>query len=187
MSRRIVILTGVSASWKTTLQNELLNRWWVRPINFSTRRTRTNNAYSIDEDWDYNSDELSEYVFIDKNTFSKKLMNWDFIESTQYWWNFYWVNKHSFLEWDRNLVVILDPAWRAQVMEVLTRLWIEYETYYIFIDLETQVERLRRRWDSSEEISKRKRDFDWFYPTNKCIRINGKLDANVLADIIEKA
>ena len=187
MSKRIVIITWVSASWKTTLQNELLNRWWARPINFSTRNARTNNAYSIDEDWDYNSDELSEYVFLDKKTFAKKLINWDFIESTQYWGNLYWVSGHSFLEWYGNLCVILDPVWRAQVMEALNRIWIEYETYYIYIDEETQIERLRKRWDSSEEISKRKRDFNWFHPTNKCVRLNGKLDAKTLADIIEKA
>lgn len=185
MSRRIVILTWVSASWKTTLQNELLNRWWVRPINFSTRKARTEDAYEIDEDWDYYSDELLEYVFLDKKTFARKLINGDFIESTQYWWNLYWVSKHSFLEWDKDLIVILDPVWRAQVMEALTRMWVPFETYFIHIDENTQLDRLSNRWDAEEEIIKRKRDFDWFHLTNKCVRLNGKLDAKTLADIIE--
>ena len=187
MSRRIVILTWVSWSWKTSVQEELLKRWWVRPINFSTRRARSSNPYKVDNEWDYSSEELWEYVFLNRTTFAKKLINWDFIESTQYWWNLYWVSKHSFLEHsNNNLVVILDPVWRAQVMEVLTRLWIEYETYYFNINEETQVNRFRNRWDSSEEISKRKKDFNWFHPTNKCKVLNWNLSIETLANIIER-
>ena len=136
MSRRIIILTWVSASWKTSIQNELLNRWWKRPINFSTRKPRSDNAYDVDWDLDFNSDELNEYVFIDRNTFSIKMINWDFVEITQYWGNFYGVSE-TFLQdgsplKKENICIILDPIGRSQLMERLIREGVPFETYYIY-------------------------------------------------------
>lgn len=188
MSRRIIILTWVSASWKTSIQNELLNRWWKRPINFSTRKPRSDNAYDVDWDLDFNSDELNEYVFIDRNTFSIKMINWDFVEITQYWGNFYGVSE-TFLQDEsplkkENICIILDPIGRSQLMERLTRECVPFETYYIYISQELQEDRLSKRWDKQEEIIKRRKDFNWFHPTNNCVRINGDLPINEIADFI---
>lgn len=188
MSRRIIILTWVSASWKTSIQNELMNRWWKRPINFSTRKPRSDNAYAVDWDLDFNSDELNEYVFIDRNTFSIKMINWDFVEITQYWGNFYGVSE-TFLQdgsplKKENICIILDPIGRSQLMERLTREGVPFETYYIYITQELQEDRLTKRWDKQEEIIKRRKDFNWFHPTNNCVRINGDLPINEIADFI---
>ena len=64
--RRIVIITWVSCSGKTTLQNELLARWWNRPINFTTRKPRTEEAnielWPLFEWDDFTASEFDEYI-----------------------------------------------------------------------------------------------------------------------------
>jgi guanylate kinase len=167
MNRRIIILTWVSWSGKTTIQNELLKLGWGRPLNFTTRKPRSVEALkNLDEDWDFTHSELSEYIFVDRKTFLNKYWNWDFIEQTNYWGNFYWVSK--FLPEDKNVVIVLDPVWRNVVLEYFARRGIEIETYYIRISPELQDSRLFERGDDEEEVLKRKIDFKWFFPTNKC-------------------
>jgi guanylate kinase len=61
----------VSASGKTTLQEELLKRDWNRPYNFTTRKPRS-------------EEELDEYVFITKEQFFEKMEKGDFLENTNY-------------------------------------------------------------------------------------------------------
>lgn len=161
----IVIITGVSASWKTSLQKELENEWFKTPINFSTRESR----------WDY---ELDNYVFLSKEQFFIKLNNWDFIEHTNYWWSWYWISK-ILPEW--NVVIVVDPIWRIQLIEYLNRVWIKYRTYFLEISKQTQRERLLNRWDSIEEINKRENDFKWFSPTNNCNILDWELDTKVLS------
>ena len=170
MNRRIILLTWVSASWKTTLQERLIKNWWNKPINFTTRKPRDENAIlSVDSDWDFTSKELNEYVFLNNKTFIDKYKNWDFLEITCYLWNRYWVSRHL-PEW--NICIILDPIWRSQALEYFTRVWIDVETYYLEISKDEQEKRLLNRWDTEKQILMRKRDFNWFSPTNKCSRLN---------------
>jgi len=181
--RRIIIITWVSCSWKTTLQNELLSRWWERPFNYTTRKPRDGEAFlNTDEEGDFTSNELDEYIFLKEELFYKKLRNGDFLESTNYLWNHYWVSS-SLPKW--NVCIVLDPVGRSQVLEHFVRRWIEVETYYVEINKDLQKERLVNRWDDEKQIISRKRDFKWFSPTNKCIRLNGAKDADLLADLIE--
>jgi len=185
---RIILLTGVSTSWKTTLQNELLNRGWSRPLNYTTRKPRDENALTfVDEDWDFTSSELDEYIFISEKNFFKKLRNGDFLESTNYMGNRYWViggGRTKLPEWD--VCIILDPIWRSQVLEYFIRMWVEVETYYLEISQDTQLKRLADRGDTEKQVLRRKRDFKWFSPTNKCMRLNWEWSVEKLADIIEK-
>ena len=121
-------------------------------------------------------------IFLTTEQFYTKHKNWDLLESTNYWGNNYGVSKYL-PTWD--VCIVLDPIGRSQVLEYFTRRWIEVETYYLEITNELQEERLENRWDNEKQILSRKRDFKWFSPTNKCKRLNGKEDPDVLADIIE--
>ena len=188
MRNRIILLTWVSASGKTTLQDELLNRGWSRPINYTTRKPRDENALSsVDEDWDFTSKELEEYIFISEKNFFKKLRNGDFLESTNYMGEHYWViggGRTKLPEWD--VCIILDPVGRSQVLEYFTNLWIEgVETYYLEINQEEQLKRLAERGDTEKAILRRKRDFKWFSPTNKCTRLNWTKSTEELVSFIE--
>jgi guanylate kinase len=61
-----------------------MKRGYKRPPNFTTRKPRTEEAYEIDEEGDYSSNELNEYVFINKEAFLKKIGNDDFLETVNY-------------------------------------------------------------------------------------------------------
>jgi guanylate kinase len=158
VKRRIVILTGVSASWKSSVQEEILdNPNWVKPINFTTRKPRS----------DY---ELNEYVFLSKKQFEIKKNNWDFLETTDYWGNNYWITKY--LPEDKNIILVLDPIGRTQVIRDFIYSWVKYESIYLQIDKKTQKERLLNRGDSVYEIEKREKDFLWFWPTESDLIID---------------
>jgi len=184
MSRRIIILTWVSCSWKTTLQTKLFENGWKKPLNFTTRKPRDEEALSaVDNDWDYVSKELDEYIFTSNNNFLKKYKNWDFLEMTNYLWNRYWVSR-VLPDW--NVCIVLDPVWRSQALEFFTRIWISVDTYYLEISKEEQLKRLTKRGDSEKQIIGRKRDFNWFSPTNKCVRLNWTKSVEELIQIIQK-
>jgi guanylate kinase len=151
---RVILLTWVSWSWKTTIQERLLWEWFIRPINFSTREPRSDN-------------ELDEYVFITREQFLFKLNKWDFVEYTQYNWNFYWISKNWF-NGDSPIIAIVDPLGREAIKEYLSRNGIIPECYFISIDKDTQKERLTLRWDSKDDISRREKDFNWFSPSVNC-------------------
>lgn len=166
--RRIVILTWVSGSWKTSLQEELILRGWSTPINFTTRKPRNNK-------------ELDYYVFLTEKQFQIKKKHWDFLETTNYNWNNYWISKFI---WDWNIVLILDVNWREEVINKFRDNNIKFKSYYINLTPELQKERLLKRWDNKEQIKKRSNDFDLFYPTDNCEILDWSLDTKILADYI---
>jgi hypothetical protein len=54
----------------------LIERGWSKPINYTTRKPRDINAFNkIDEDGDFNSPELNEYVFLSEKNFFTKFKN----------------------------------------------------------------------------------------------------------------
>jgi len=169
--RRIVILTGVSGSWKTTLQEELLKTGkWERPLNCTTRESR----------WDY---ELDEYLFLTKEQFFFKLEKWDFLEHTNYWWNWYWVCAS--LRVNTNIIIILDPIGREMASEFFIRNGIKFETYFLQINPDEQENRLIKRGDSKVEIVKRRNDFKWFSPTPQCKILSGNNTTECLLRLID--
>jgi guanylate kinase len=163
---KVVIITWVSGSWKSTLQQELLDRWFKRPNNFTTREIR----------WDY---ELDEYVFINEERYMFLLKEWAFLEHTNYNGNWYWVSS-TLPDW--NIAIVLDPVGRAQVQEKLARAWIECVTVFLDITPELQDERLSKRWDTEEDRKRRTNDFLWMLPTTKCRVYDWNLPANEIAD-----
>ena len=167
---KLLIITWISGSWKTTLQDELLSRWWVRPINFTTRKPRSD-------------EELDEYVFLNTEQYFSKMKNWDFLESTNYNGNWYWVSSHL-QEWD--VCIVLDPIGREQALEKMTRLLPNLKPVCIYLDLSSdkQIDRLRKRWDSDEQIKARQRDFKWFSPSKSSHCLDANLETKKLADDI---
>lgn len=166
--RRIIILTWVSGSGKTTIQEELLKLWWNRPINCTTRQPRG----------DY---ELDEYLFLDKDQYFAKLRNGDFLEHTNYGGNRYAVCNSLP---DGNVAIILDPVGRAMAMSYFSRKWIPYETYYLEISKEEQKRRLKERGDTADAIKEREKDFNWFHPTSNCFILSGNKQTELLVKLI---
>lgn len=169
MDNNIVLLTGDSASWKTTLLEVLYERGWKRVINFTTRKPRSD-------------EELDDYVFITKDQFETKLKNGDFLENVEYNWNYYAISKFI-PEWD--IAIIVEPNWRKQIMEAHKEWKLAWKltTYFLSVDKELQRERLTRRWDDPVDIEKRMKDN--FKPTETCIILNWAEDTKLLATLIE--
>jgi len=169
METKLLLITWVSASGKTTLQNELLERGWKRPINFTTRKPRSER-------------EKDEYVFIDVKTFMKKFANGDFLEHTCFDGNYYWVSRYLP---QGNVCIVLDPIGRAQVMEKMARAWLEVTTLYINIPTEVQRQRLEERGCSVNELRARQKDYAWFDKTKFCMDADWEEDVQLAADKIE--
>lgn len=170
----IILITGISASWKSTLQKALLEKWYKRPINFTTRQPR-------------NDAEYDEYVFINKETFFKKLSNWDFFEHTVYGWNFYGVSQLTEEQIANNdYAVVVDWIWRAQIEQKLAKMWIKPLLVFLEIDRETQLSRLEERRLSVKEIRDRVLDMEWFYPTPNSLILSWTRDINTLVNLINE-
>lgn len=166
---RLLIITWVSASGKTTLKDELVDRWWKSALNFTTRQPRMDK-------------ELDDYVFIDKETFFWKLEQWHFIEHTEFNWEHYAVS--AFLP-KGNVVTVLDPVGRNQIMEKFSRDWEEVNTVYIDIPPIVQKDRLEERRVSNLELRQRQADYNWFDRTKFCLELDGTLEVDKLADYVE--
>lgn len=182
--KNVAILVWVSCSWKSSLQEILINeKGYVRPLNFTSRKPRTEDAYEVDEDWDFSWKERDEYIFCSKKQLLQKYSNWDLLEIVNYWGNLYGIS--NLLDESKNNVIVVDPSGRAQALSYLIKRGWNVKTYYLEITKELQEERLRNRWDSEEEIYKRKSDYDWFSPTPKCVRLNWAKPTQELVTIIE--
>lgn len=134
---------------------------------------------------DFEADEFEEYVFINPKNFLRKLRKWDFLETSSWYWDFYWVSKYL-PEWD--ICVILDPIWRDQVLAKYARWelnWYEIRTIFININKITQKNRLKSRWDGKDQVRKRWKDFDWVFPTPECKVIDWTANIEELIKIIE--
>jgi len=168
---KLLILTWVSASGKTKAKEELVERWWKSAINFTTRKPRSDK-------------EKDDYVFVDRKTFFKKLANGDFIEHTQFNWEEYAVSRCLPLG---NVVTILDPVGRNQIMEKYTRAWIKVHTIYLNVNQEEQLRRLNDRNLSVTEIKERQLDYHWFDRTKFCLEIDNNWDEPIeeIVDYIE--
>lgn len=88
---------------------------------------------------------------------------------------------------DENMCVVLDPIWRATVLEWINRNDVNWDVKTVYIDCseELQEERLEKRWDVIWEIKKRKKDLKWFHPTPNCLIISANTSTSTFADIIE--
>lgn len=167
-----LMLTWVSGSWKTSIQIELLEKYWYTMLyNYTTREKRSDS-------------ELDNYIFITEEQFFKKLKNGDFAEFTQYNGNFYAMSKYSMKS--APICVILEPVGREMMEKLWKEEWREYITIFLDITPEEQESRLEWRWDSVKEIEKRKKDFEYFKSRNhdSVINVDWKSKQEVLDEVL---
>ena len=165
----LLIITSPSWGGKTTLQNALIEKWWSTTINFTTREPRSEK-------------EKDSYVFLTKEAFMKKVINGDFLENTEFNWEYYWVSKYL-PKW--NVVTVLDPVGRNKVMEKYAREGKKVVTVYLNISEEEQYRRLENRGWKINEIRERQKDFHWMSPTKFCYLINWEMSTEDIVGDIE--
>jgi len=148
--KRVIILSWVSGSGKTTMANMLKERWFVQPIQFTTRTPRGDK-------------ELDEYVFLTKPQFFQKLCNWDFSEYVKYGKDFYGITKY--FDKENDSVVITDNVGKSAVEKFCRLEWIPVVSVYFEITEEVMEMRLGDfRRESVAVIEERKKDFRFFSP-----------------------
>lgn len=168
--KRVVVLTGASASWKTSLQKELMKRGWATPINYTTRTPRSD-------------DEKDDYVFLTEKQFLFKLNKGDFLEWTYSYWQYYGIS--SILKGDR-IVLVLDPAGREQVRKALAyEENYKLDTYFLNISKKLAVERMEKRGDEDGKIASRALDWKIYVPAKGDVILDWKDDTDLLANVIE--
>ncbi len=157
---KVVLITWVSGSWKTTLVEQLRKElWWEKPINFTTRSPR-------------NDDELDDYVFLTKAQFATKLENGDFAEFTNYNGNNYWIS--SCLSKEKNYLIILEPIGRTMMEKWLKEHEFNYIKLYIDVTEENIIKRLSGGREEEEDfIKERLKDFSFFSPDDGSIVVDG--------------
>lgn len=183
----IITLTWVSGSWKTTLQNALIEKHWFKKfINWTTRNPRDKKVYETNANWDFTSDELQEYVFITKKQFEQKIRNWDFIEFTNSYWNYYWMTKpKEDIDFNDNYCLILDPTWLSQFIRYFKLHWIPFTTLFLDISEDLQEERLWfQRRESIKVIEERKKDFLYFKDFKYDVILDGSKPIQDNVDIV---
>lgn len=159
INKKVLILSWVSASWKSSIAEVLKKEYgFSQPIQFTTRKARTDT-------------ELDEYVFLNKPTYFTKLNNGDFANFQLYNNEFYAISKY-FPE--GNSVIIVDTIGKLQLEKFLKESGIETKSIYVEIDKPTMVERLTTlRRSTVEEIRRREKDFLYFNSTGYDYVVDG--------------
>lgn len=147
-----IILTWISGSWKTTLMKGLLEKFpslFTKPTQYTTRPIRFEN-------------EVDDYVFLSHSQFTRKLVNWDFIEFTEY-------NKELYAIWryfdeTKSNIFIAEPVGREALQRHFKLNGIPFKTFYMKIPKEEMQLRLESRRSSIMSIKERMEDLKYFYP-----------------------
>lgn len=147
----VALITGPSASGKSTLQESLISLGWTKPVNFTTRKPR-------------NDKELDEYIFIDRWIFAEKAQRGHFAEWTQYNKQLYAMTKY--LDYSRDNAIIVDPIGKGAFEAFLIknnrkffRIWIECPDFI-------REARLSQRRANVLETNERLKDSEWFKLVN---------------------
>jgi len=175
------IITGVSWSWKTTVQLELIEKYgYTMLYNFSTREVRGEDG--LDWEWDFTNSERNNYIFISPENLLKKYKNGDCSNITLYNGNLYAMSRVPVKE-NAPICVILEPNGRKQVEELWKKEWREHVTLFLNISPQEQEKRMRGRGESEEVIEKRKRDYEYFSPTNSDVVI--ECDGRTVEEVVQ--
>lgn len=181
-----IILSGLSASGKTTVANFLQNKpisfdidndskerlnqigVFVKMITCTTRKPRVGEKDKID------------YYFLSKNNFEEKVKNNDFIEHSIVFGNLYGLTKEELNKFSNyNRILVLDP----QGIEKIKKIKKDIIVIYFDIPIKTSLQRMKSvRKDDQFEIEKRMKEHDYFLQIkDKCdFIINGNEDINIV-------
>ena len=165
----------MSGSWKTTLQNYMLSKWYVTLYNFVTRQPR-------------NDKELDEYIFLTTKQVREKKARGDFVEEISYQGRFYGMSEYTtegelLKNSSKDVVAIVTPEWRRQFIDYCVVNDVPFRTIFLDIDQEKQKERLNIRGEKENRTN----DFQIIKPTMFCEIVNGDLTTEQIYLLITNA
>lgn len=169
-----LLITGPSASGKTTLQSELIENYgWVKPTNFTTRKKRAER-------------ELDEYVFLTEEQFAKKARNGHFAEFMEYGNNLYGMTRY--MDLDKNNAIIVDPVGKAAMEKFFRLNHVRYLTAFVSVPVEIMKRRLADRRLNVTDERNRMDDLLWFHDVNfkYDMTIDGTLPVEETAQLVDQ-
>ncbi len=178
MGNKVIVLSGITASGKTTVGGALEKLGYCRIITYTTRKPREDEVQDVS------------YHFISEEDFMKKKEQGFFAEWRSYdsasGKVFYGSAKEDYKK--DHIFVILDPEGAKTVKELFGK-----EAVIVYINTHYRIvqERLKKRGDSKEEIEKRLdsdlRLFDYFgYVSDIVLEIRRDVPPERLAKIIDE-
>jgi len=147
------IFVWKSGSWKSAIVDELNKIFKTeKPINYTTRDMRK---------WEENG---SDYNFVSEETFISSLKDWKLLEFVcdTHSWNFYWIPKPN----KNNKFIILEPLGTCQAKKFCFDNNIKCNIFYIEVEEDKRIERMKKDWADSKRLSRNELRFDefkWIY------------------------
>ena len=164
----MIILTGRSASGKTTIARELIERYGFK--KFVTHTTRLPRVGEVNH---------RDYHFVSKDEFNKKKLNGDFIETMEYNDNFYGSAKAD-IGSDKVLIVDIKGANHFSK-------YVGSDSVFFFITCSDSIleKRMIDRGDSKENIAKRLKSDKIIFDKSLMNRIDYEIDtSDVSIDLV---
>lgn len=168
----VALITGPSASGKSTLQETLISSFgWTKPVNFTTRKPRKDS-------------ELDEYVFIDRWQFADKAQRGHFAEWTNYNRQLYAMTKY--LDWGKDNAIVVDPIGKGAFEAFLLRQGRKFFRVWVECPEAIRLARLAERRASVAETQEREKDATWFklVSPNYDLTVDGTASANDMATAV---
>lgn len=165
----MIILIGPSASGKTEVAKELMNKYhYKKVITYTTRLPRENETNDVD------------YHFISLDDFVKKISQDFFFETVNYNGNFYGTARADLND---NSVVVLEPRGFRSYKEKGAK---NVVSFYLESDEEHRIKRMKYRGDRDDKIKERIANDRKAFSSDEIQGIDFILDSNDLT-IIELA
>lgn len=147
MKDKLILMMWVSGSGKTTLLTELLqtHSQLILVPSYTTRPMRQNEKNG------------RKYWHISENEFKESIGNWEFLEYAIYSQNHYGTKvsdvKKAFKKW---LIPIteIEMSWLEKIMK--NNQGIDYVSIFLNLDEKTMIDRIKTRWNISEEEIERR-------------------------------
>lgn len=133
----IIVLIGESASGKSTIEKELVNRGLKKIVSYTTRPIRQNEKDGID------------YHYINKEEFLSKLKNGFFAEYTIYNEWYYGIATNDCID---NAVVVVEPHGFRQLKQMDG---MNIISFYIKVNERERLIRMVKRGDNLLEVFRR--------------------------------
>lgn len=148
----IVLLTAVSGGGKSTVAKKLCTNFGaVETTSHTTRRKRSGEK----DQFEVLPGEKPSYFFISKEEFEAGISNNEFIEHVKFGDNYYGVHK-SQSGLSEFLVIVVEPEGQKQINKFYENDdSVIITNVLLIIKEETQIERMRLRGDSEEDIKQR--------------------------------
>lgn len=97
---KLILITWPSWSWKTTLQNQLIETY---SSDYSKLILTTCRSPRINKNWNLIEHDWQDYHFLDNNSFWKKDLLFRF-------WT-YWISKETWELWENNSIINTLACW----------------------------------------------------------------------------